>query len=206
MKALSIRISAGIIALGALLYFLACSPAPQNNNTSQTQNVSTAAPADLSACTDYGSDPGGSHASGIKKGIKDKMGSSLKKLYKDQDNPGGTFTIEIKKAENALYFVAYVRGRVSGDDNLKELSNILNDFQGKTECLRMVYFLPNQTSNLSDGSGFEWGSCEYPMVVCPNGECCYPTSANTNTSNVNTNSNGNSNSKANTKANSNSNL
>src|SRR5688572_26189631 len=113
MKALSIRISAGIIALGGLFYFLACSPATQNNNSSQNQNISSAsgnsAPMDLSACTDYGSDPGGSHANGIKKGIKDKMGASLKKLYKDQDNPNGTFTIEIKKAENAVYFVAYVR-------------------------------------------------------------------------------------------------
>jgi len=209
MKALSIRISAGIISLGALLYFLACSPATKNDNSSQNQNVSSAsgnnAPMDLSACTDFGSDPGGAHAKGIKKGIKDKMSASLKKLLKDADNPTGTFTIDVQKAENALYFVAYVRGRVSGDDNLKELSNILNDFQGKSECLRMVYLLPDQTTNITTGDpGFEWSSCEYPMVVCPNGECCHPTTANTNTSNVNTNSNGNSNANAN--ANSNSNL
>lgn len=199
MKALSMRISAGMIALGALLYFLACSPATQNNNSSQNQNLSNQANGnraskDLEPCN-YGSEPG-SHAQGIKKEIKDEMGTSLKKLLKDQDNPGGTFTLEIQKASDGTYFVAYVRGRISGDDNLKELSNILNNFQDKEECLRMVYFLPDQTTPPAQGGdGFEWSSCEHPMVVCPNGECCWPTGTNTNTgnSNANTNTNGNAN-------------
>ena len=203
MKALSMRISAGMISLGALFYFLACSPATQNNNSSQNQ---TSAPSqnqasgnsvarDLRPCN-YGSEPG-SHAQEIKKDIKDKMGTSLKKLLKDQDNPGGTFTLDVQKASNGTYFIAYVRGTVSGDDNLKELSDILNDFQDRQECLRMVYFLPAQTSPSADGGdGFEWSSCEHPMVVCPNGECCIPTETNTNTngnSNTNTNTNANGN-------------
>ena len=208
MKALSMRISAGIIALGALLYFLACAPATQNNNSSQNQNLSAArtsrAPTDLKPCDSYGGDPG-SHGGAIKKGIEDKMGPSLKKLLKDQDNPHGTFTVEIQQAEKGTYFVAYVRGKVSGDDNLKELSNILNDFQDKQECLRLVYFLPDDGRPVVDGtSGFEWSSCEYPMHVCPNGECCDSKSENTNT--ANTNSNGNSNANANANANATSNL
>ncbi len=210
MKALSMRISAGTIALGALFYFLACSPATQNNNSSQNQNLSqnqnqangTKALADLGPCN-YGSEPG-SHAQRIKKEIKGKMSTLLKKLLKDQDNPGGTFTIEIQKAsDEKRYFVAYVRGKVSGDDNLKELSNILNDFQDKQECLRMVYFLPDQTTAAPlDGDGFEWNSCQHPMVVCPNGECCMAAETNTNSngnSNANTNTNANANRGGNTK-------
>ena len=197
MKALSMRISAGMISLGALFYFLACSPATQNNNSNQNQGLApnqnqangNKAATDLRPCN-YGSEPG-SHAQEIKKDIKDKMGTSLKKLLKDQDNPEGTFTLEIQKASNGTYFIAYVRGMVSGDDNLKELTDILNDFQDRQECLRMVYFLPNQTT-ADGGDGFEWSSCEHPMVVCPNGECCLPDETNTNTngnSNANTNTN-----------------
>jgi hypothetical protein len=202
MKALSIRILAGLIALGGLFYFLACSPATQNNNSSQNQNLASnqtngnVAVKDMGPCRDYGSDPGGSHAGAIKKGIKDKMDSSLKRLLKDQDNPGGTFTIDVQKATNGTYFIAYVRGNVSGDDNLKELSNILNDFQDKQECLRMVYFLPHETTPADRLDGFRWTSCEHPMVVCPNGECCLAAETNTNT-NVNSNANANANANAN---------
>ncbi len=205
MKALSMRISAGVIALGALFYFLACSPAPQNDNSSQSlspnqnQANGNSASKDLRPCS-YGSEPG-SHAQHIKNDIKSKMGTSLKKLLKDQDNPGGTFTVEIQKASNGTYFIAYVRGKVSGDDNLKQLSNILNDFQDREECLRVVNFLPNQSASTLDGPGFEWSSCEYPMVVCPTGECCMTVEANTNTSgnsNANTNTNVNANRGGNT--------
>lgn len=203
MKALLIRISVGVIALGALFYFLACSPATQNNNSTQNQTLSpnqnqangNVASKDLRPCN-YGSEPG-PHAQEIKREIKDKMSTSLKRLLKDQGNPDGTFSIEIRKASNGTYFVAYVRGKVSGDDNLKELSNILNDFQDREECLRTVYFLPDQTTPAAlDGPGFEWGACEHPMVVCPNGECCMPAETNTNTNgnaNVNTNTNANAN-------------
>ena len=188
MKTLLIRIAIGIIALGALLYFLGCNPPAPNTNTSQNNNVSpnqnqangNKAATDLRPC-DYGSEPG-SHAQHIKDAIKDKMGPSLKKLLKTADNPSGTFTIDIQKAESGTYFVARIKGKVSGDDNLKELSNILNDFQSKQECLRVIYFLPDQTSAAGDGEpGFEWSSCEWPMHVCPNGECCTAVETNTNT-------------------------
>src|ERR1044072_5878107 len=102
MKALLMRITAGVIALGGLLYFLACNPAPQNNNSSQNQTVAPnqnqAANGNVSAkdskpC-EYGSEPG-THAQHIKKEIEDKMNPSLKKLLKSPQNPNGTFTVEI---------------------------------------------------------------------------------------------------------------
>jgi hypothetical protein len=194
MKALLMRIAVGIIGLVGLVYFLACSPPPPPNsnvgqNIGQNQNQANGnmSKADLRPC-DYGSDPG-SHGQHIKDEIKEHMGASLKKLLKDADNPNGTFTLEVTKAQNGTYFVARIRGRVSGDDNLKELSNILNDFQDRQDCLRVVYFLPESTSSSEVGEpGFEWSSCEYPLHVCPNGECCMPTESNTN-ANVNTNTN-----------------
>jgi len=205
MKALSMRISAVTIALGGLFYFLACSPATQNNNSGQGQNLATnqtngnVAAKDLEPCRDYGTDPGGTHAQGIKKGIKDKMSNSLKKLLRDPTNPRGTFTLEVEKAQgNAKYFIAKVTGKVSGDDNLKELGDILNDFQDKEECLRVVYFFADGALTSDPGDGFEWSACEHPMVVCPNGECCMPTATNTNTNmNSNTNTNANTNANAN---------
>src|SRR6187397_509048 len=149
MKALSMRILAGVIALGALLYILACSPATQNNNSSQNQNLSgnqaSAAAKELEPCDSSVGDP--NHGEGLKgkieKKIKDKPFSSLKKLLKDSNNLDGTFTVEVKKGEgaNVEYFVAYIRGKVSGDNNLKDLSDVMNDFQDEKNCLRLVYLL-----------------------------------------------------------------
>ena len=208
MKAFLIRISVGVIVLAALVYFLACTSPTPSNNSNQNQpiapknvaNDNASSKDELKPC-EYGSEPG-SHAQHIKNEIKDKMGPSLKKLLKGPDNPDGTFTVEIEKASNGTYFIARVKGKVSGDDNLKELSNILNDFQSKQECLRVVYFIPEQAAPGALGDpGFEWSSCEYPMRVCPNGECCMTVEANTNT-NVNAspppNTNGNSNRGGNT--------
>lgn len=203
MKALLLRISVGIAGLGALVYFLACSPATQNNNSNQNQAIApnqnqangNVSSKDLRPC-EYGLPPG-SQAQQIKKDIEAKMGPSLKKLLKDPANPNGTFTVEVQKASGGTYFVAYIKGKISGDDNLKQLSNILNDFQGKEQCLRVIHFLPNQLT-ATDGGGFEWSSCEHPMVVCPNGECCIPATGNTNTNmNANVNANVNSNANAN---------
>ncbi|HKP70838.1 MAG TPA: hypothetical protein VJV05_16230, partial [Pyrinomonadaceae bacterium] len=190
------------------LYFLGCNPAPPNNNTSQNQGVSpnanhantNSSKNDMKPC-EATSEPG-SHAQHIKDEIKDKMGPSLKKLLKTNDNPNGTFTVEISKAENGTYFVGRIKGKISGDDNLKELSNILNDFQSRQECLRVIYFQPDPALALPPGGGgFEWSSCEYPMVVCPNGECCMPIDVPNPSPGVNTNANVNSNGNSNGNAN-----
>lgn len=201
MKAQLMRIMVGVVGLGALLYFLACSPPAPNNKSTQNQNLSpdqnaagaNKASMNMQPCDDFGSGHG-AHAKAIKDEIEGKMGPSLKKLLKDQNNPNGTFTLEVQKAANGKYYVGYVKGKVSGDDNLKELSNILNDFQGKQDCLRVIFFQPTQTSAAADGGpGFEWSACEYPMVVCPGGECCMPVdpnaNSNANTGNTNANTN-----------------
>jgi hypothetical protein len=151
---------------------------------------------DMKPCDDYGSGHG-AHAKAIKDEIEGKMGASLKKLLKNQNNPNGTFTLEVQKATNGKYYVGYIKGKVSGDDNLKDLGDILNDFQDKQDCLRVVFFHAPQSSTAGDGPGFEWSACEYPMVVCPNGECCAAVdpggNVNTNTGNTNTNANSNTN-------------
>jgi hypothetical protein len=158
---------------------------------------------DMRPCDDHGSGHG-AHAKAIKDEIKDKMSASLKRLLKDQDNPGGTFTLDVQKAENERkYYIGYIRGKISGDDNLKELSDILNDFQSKEDCLRVIFFQAAPTTLTDDGPGFEWSACQYPMVVCPNGECCMAvdTNANTNTGSSNTNANANANANANSNVN-----
>jgi hypothetical protein len=207
MKALLIRISIGVIALGALLYVLACAPGSQNTNTkaNQTvvQNTNTASgkrdSKDLKPCS-YGSDPiwtGGE----IKRKIKDKMSAELKKELKDDANPNGTFTLEIKKADQAEYFIAYVTGKISGDDNLKDLGDILNDFQDEEFCLRVVYLrAPGGPSATTVDDGFPWFACEHPLQTCPNGVCSEicpnqdPVPSPTPpTGNSNSNSNGNTN-------------
>jgi hypothetical protein len=204
MNAQLMRISAAIIALGALLYFLACAPGGQNTDQSQNlapnQNQANANKVALDPCVSV-SDPG-AKGKEIKDKIKGKMSDKLKRLLKDETNQDGTFTIEVKKAVTAMYFEAFVRGDVSGDDNLKELSNILNDFQDKSWCMRVVYFLPgaNTTQPAALISGFKWSSCEYPLKTCPNGECRDDCGAMENT-NTPTNSNGNSNANANRRGN-----
>lgn len=215
MKALLIRTAAGLIALGALLYSSACSPTPPASNANHDQNQNSSdgnqadgnkSMADLRPCDDYGSGHG-AHSAKIKKDIEDKMRPRLKKLLKGPNNPNGTFTVEVQKATNGSYYVAYIKGKVSGDDNLKDLSNILNDFQNKQDCLRVVYFMSAPGSVTADeGPGFEWSSCEYPMMVCPNGECCLATSSTVETSaKTSTNSNSNSGGGSNSNSNGNSN-
>lgn len=190
MKALLMRITVGVFALGALFYFLACTPPTPNNNAGQNvspnSNHANGNQANGNTLTslqpcDSNTNPG-THGQQMKHEMKDKMSPALKKLYKDADNPDGTFTIEITQATGGTYYIGRIKGKISGDDNLKELSDILNDFQSKQECLRVIYFVPpDGASATAEGEpGFEWSSCEYPMHVCPNGECCSTIEANTN--------------------------
>ena len=200
MKALFLRLLAVTLLLVTLLYTFACSPGGQNQNLTGNQNQANGnrSSRDLRRC-EYGSDPVATGKE-IKKKIKEKMSDELKKELKDEANPSGTFTLEIKKAEQAAYFEAYVTGNISGDDNLKELGDILNDFQDKEFCLRVVFLMPNPASPTAAGDpGFRWNACEYPLKTCPNGECSEKCGMETNTNtNMNTNTNGNSNSNVNT--------
>ncbi len=199
MKLLSVRISTGIIALGALSYFLACSPATQDNNSSVSTNKEQAkgnvAVNDPKPCIEVAQP--GPHEDALRVKIEGELTDSLRRQLKNQNNPDGTFTIEVQQAANGKYFEGYVRGEVSGDDNLKDLSNILNDFQEEGECLRVVYLIPDRAP--PGFRGFRWSSCEHPLVMCPGGECCEPIiGGNTNTTG---NSNANANANVNVNAN-----
>ena len=158
MKAQLIRIFAAVIALGVLLYSSAC--------TTGTQT-----PAALSACK-VQSDPNQAAAAILQKLTDAIDATALAEQRKaDPTAARGTFVVEVQQAQGKQYFEAYIKGEVRGDDNLKILSNILNDFQDQDSCLRVVYFVESIIAP-SVPSGFKWSSCEYPKYVCPNGECC----------------------------------
>ncbi|PYS99163.1 MAG: hypothetical protein DMF63_13940 [Acidobacteria bacterium] len=172
MKAFSMRISAGIIALAALVFILACSP--PSGNINQNQNVagnSNKTVMALNACKV----PSNSamHAANILNRLKGEINSGdlADNLKPDPASVNGTFTIEVQQAKGKNYFEAYVKGEVRGDDNLKILSDILNNYQNDTDCLRVAYFLEDLNAP-NNPSGYKWSSCEYPLHVCPSGECC----------------------------------
>ena len=172
MKAFSIRIAAGTTALAALIYILACGP--PSGNINQNQNVagnSNKALLALNPCK-LPSDPG-AHAKDILRRLTDemKLTNLADNLRPDPASSDGIFIIDVQQAKGKKYFEAYVKGEVRGDDNLKILSDILNNYQNDDDCLRVVYFVEDLNAPNSPG-GYKWSSCEYPKHVCPNGECC----------------------------------
>ncbi len=172
MKAFSIRISAGIIALAGLIYILACSSPSVNINQNQNVAANTNRTARaLDACK-VPPDPVAA-AANILARLKGEINASdlADDLKPTPNSVGGTFTIEVQQAKGKKYFEAYIKGEVRGDDNLKILSDILNNFQDENSCLRVVYFVEDLNAP-NNPSGFRWSSCEYPKHVCPNGECC----------------------------------
>ena len=204
MKAFSIRIAGAIIALAALIYILACSP--PSGNINQNQNLagnSNKAVMALNACKAPSNSA--THAEDILERLKDemKLTNLADNLKPDPASGDGTFIIEVQQAKGKKYFEAYVKGEVRGDDNLKILSDILNNYQNDNDCLRVVYFVEDLNAP-NTPSGYKWSSCEYPKHVCPNGECCEiepvdtppiatPTPTPTPNPLANTNRNGNTN-------------
>ena len=172
MKAFLMRVGLGSIALAALIYVLACGP--PSGNTNQNQNVaanSNKAVMALNACKVPSNSA--DHAANILKRITDEIKADDELANNLIPAPGsteGTFTIEVQQAKGKRYFETYVKGEVRGDDNLKILSDILNNYQNDDDCMRVVYFVELNAPN-SPGGG-KWSSCEYPKHVCPNGECC----------------------------------
>lgn len=172
MKAFSIRIPAGIIALAAIIYILACSPPSANINQNKNTAANSNRPVrDLDACK-VQADPAAAAAIILRK-LKDEINASdLADGLKPAPNSGvGTFTIDVQQAKGKKYFEAYIKGEVRGDDNLKTLSDILNNFQDESSCLRVVYFVQDLNAP-NDPAGFRWSSCQHPKHVCPGGECC----------------------------------
>jgi hypothetical protein len=184
MKALSMRISAGVIALAALIYMSACSSPGGNinqnrsinQNQSINQNESIAANTDetvrtLGPCRSH-PDPAAT-AADILQRLKAEINGSdaADEMKPDPTSARGRFTVDVQQATGKMYFEAYIKGEVGGDDNLKILSDILNNFQDENDCLRVAYFVENLNAP-NTPSGFKWSSCQYPLRVCSNGECC----------------------------------
>ena len=190
MKALSMRISAGIIALGALLYILACSG--PSGNINQNQNMAEGGNKALMGLDECKVPTNSTVKAGE---IRDRLKGAITNsnladgLKPDANSSRGTFTVEVQYSKDN-YFEAYIKGEVRGDNNLKILSNIVNDYQDdESDCLRVVHF--QELNATSATSGFKWSSCPYPKHVCTNGVCCDDKDTN---SNGNTNSNTNTNS------------
>ena len=171
MKAFSIRVGVGVIALAALLYILACS-SPSGNQTQNVAANSNTAVMALDACKVPSNSA--AHAANILQRLKDEIRSSALANNLKPDDPAsddGVFRVEVQQAKSKNYFEAYVKGEVRGDNNLKILSDILNNFQNENDCLRVVHFV-QELNAPNEPSGFRWSSCEYPKQVCPTGVCC----------------------------------
>jgi hypothetical protein len=137
--------------------------------------------------------------------VRDRINDNAKLKKQHDGNPGNhvppKFEFHIDKAPDGQYFFATIEGEVAGDDGLKDLAGILNDFN-KKGCLLKVYFVPmgkyEPSIDRYPPIGFGWTACEDPMVACPNGECknppCVDLDGNSNkNTNMNTNSRTNSN-------------
>jgi hypothetical protein len=162
MKAQSMRISAGVIALAVLIYMLACSSPSGNRATGW----------DLPPCKAQ-ADPG-AKALNIRGRLEDEIKSSSElagELNPDPTTARDRFTVDVQQAAGKMYFEAYIKGSVGGDNNLKILSDIVNNYQeDPDDCLRVVHFVNLNAPNTPSGS--KWTSCQYPKYVCTNGACC----------------------------------
>lgn len=164
MNALSIRISAGIIALAALIYMLACN--------SPSVDIGSGSGWDLPPCKAQ-TNPA-AKAADIQQRLTDEITGSRElasELNPDPTAARDRFTVHVQQAAGKMYFEAYIKGAVGGDNNLKILSDIVNNYQeDPDDCLRVVYFV--NLNAPSTPTGFKWTSCQYPKYVCTNGACC----------------------------------
>ena len=129
-------------------------------------------------------------------------------LAGDNELGEGRVKVLVRKSTDGNYLEALVEGYAGGEDEVDDLTRILRKFMRKN-CVLRVTFVPAGTvpPAAANGSGspaglrreaFEWSGCEYPKVVCPNGECCDGKSTSNsnspaNNSNSNSNANGNTN-------------
>ena len=164
MKALSMRISAGIIALAALIYMLACN--------SESGGIRNGSGWDLPACKAQ-TNPA-AKAAELRDKLKDEITGNSElagELNPDPTTARDRFTVDVQQAAGRMYFEAYIKGAVGGDNTLKILSDIVNNYQDDPDdCLRVVHFVNLNATNTP--SGFKWTSCQYPKYVCTNGACC----------------------------------
>lgn len=112
--------------------------------------------------------------------IRDKGVS--KKLKKSLDGDGtypSWMNFEVRQAppgpnEPNRYYEVIFYGAVGGNGQFEELTDVLNDFDDKKECLRRGIFLPAGAARLAPdqrADGFEWVACDYPNRPCSDGSC-----------------------------------
>lgn len=109
--------------------------------------------------------------------IRDWGSKKLKKSLDGDGTVGPWMTVQVRRSPGAndRFYEAIITGTLAGNDQFKELTDILNNYDDKKECIRRAFFLPTgssitPTSNLRD-RGFEWSACDFPMRPCSDGSC-----------------------------------
>ena len=237
MKSISARSLLSSL-MGALLMFtISCGPAANNSNVTTTNsangdnaNMSTSLADDPCAA---GLDPDAKITKLTTK-LTEKFDddATLKKQFRGEGGAAPNFKFSFLKggAEFGTPIYLVIDGQVSGKGTMEKLVHRVDNFVAKG-CIQTVSFAPMTaapspapspaagSSSLSSSRGFGWTACEYPLILCPPGECvgqCLVPTGNTNSNvplkaNTNTNSTvnakpaANSNAKANTNSNTNSN-
>jgi len=206
MKNKSSNVAVAATAFATILLSLACTPGTNNGNLDQTsgQNTSQAnTGVTARAASDACDAPDSQKAGKVKDKIIEKMSQRLKNQLEVDPTVPKQFKFQVRKSSEGDYLEAYFQGEISGDDHLKELSDILNDFQ-KKGCLLKVYFVadgPVAVTLPEREIQFAWSACEHPLTACPNGVCDNPCpweSPPITNGNLNSNTNSNNTNRVNT--------
>ena len=179
-----LRILFTTLVIGSFVFGLSCGSQPTSNtgnanqsaNSNANSNHSVSTKADLGKCELALDEPERLRIeSEIIAKIRDK--GTDKKLKKSLDGDGGEppwLEFQLRVAPGQMYYEAIFKGAVGGNGQFEELADILNDFNGKKECVRRGIFLPKASGTLAPDQravGFEWSACDYPMRPCADGSC-----------------------------------
>jgi hypothetical protein len=187
-----LRILFTTLVIGSFVFGLSCGNQPTSNtgnanqsaNTAANSNAANASPdmdaknADFGKCELAWTDQ---ERQGIENAIlADIRDWGNKKLKKSLDGEGGNapwMTVQVRRSQgvNDRFYEAVIIGGLGGNDQFKELTDILNNYHDTKKCVRRAFFLPagssiTPSSNLRD-VGFEWSACDFPMRPCSDGAC-----------------------------------
>lgn len=200
MKKQLVGITVPALCLVVGFLILSCAPATQNTNQNQNQNANLGQvqkSSDAAATDDLPSDPDICKMSNIGDRIE-KLRAKLKKKIEGNNGKGklkdqlegvdldGThyppsFTYEFYPypfVGAPKYVYLFIAGSVHGRQPFQDLAEFAEDFVQKG-CTDQVFFvgrLPREGEDLSfrDLGPFEWSGCEYPLLLCTDGECRNP--------------------------------
>jgi len=211
-----------ILALSLALVFLVMSCAP-TQNTNQPLNANTNAnsntEATLTDCSENGIN------TEVNKIIKN---SGIENQHTGSGNQYGTINLKFKPIQMGTEWVLLIEGGISDGKKDKPSSNSefmetfiknVDQIITKTCVSRATFVNPGTIEKVEKGSlgigdipGFDWSTCDWPNVACPNGGCyercpgkTNPSSTPRTESNTNSNTSVNSNRNGNTSANGNAN-